>query len=291
MIILIGVRTLMANWGKNIRLFLMDGNSDGRWMCELSNWTGKAYKIPRTMLKKCEGRPDLNSSGVYFLFGTDDETGNPFVYIGESEEIYKRVSQHLSAQFYWIEAVVFISKDEHLNKAHIKYLEHRFYNIATEVARYSVKNGNIPKKSAVSEAEEAELEEFITKVILMMGILGHPVFEPIISDENNHREENVLYFSRRNGKGGDARGKMTSEGFVVLKGSYIFPEFASYSPLSVKKLREKYSELINENGILEKDLLFTSPSYAATFVCGKSSNGLIEWKNKDGIPLKKIENI
>lgn len=278
----------MEKWGKSIRLFLMDGNADGRWMCELSNWTGKAYKIPRAMLKDCENRSDLNASGVYFLFGTDDETGKPFVYIGESEDIYKRLSQNLGQPFYWIEAIVFVSKDEHLNKAHIKYLERRFYDIAVDIARYSVKNGNIPKKSAVSEAEEAELEEFLSKVVLMMGILGHPVFESVLSQESNEKDD-ILYFSRKGGKGGEARGKITNEGFVVLKGSYIYPEYVEYSPESIRKLREQHADLINGEGILQKDLLFTSPSYAAVFVCGKNSNGLVEWKNAQNVTLKELE--
>lgn len=31
--------------GKTIRQFLIDGQADGRWVSEFSNWTGKAYKI------------------------------------------------------------------------------------------------------------------------------------------------------------------------------------------------------------------------------------------------------
>lgn len=52
--------------GKKITLFLMDGDPNGRWTCELSNWTGKAYKIPRTLLKDCATRADLKQAGVYF---------------------------------------------------------------------------------------------------------------------------------------------------------------------------------------------------------------------------------
>jgi hypothetical protein len=36
---------------KLISFFLIDGIPDGRVACELSNWTGKAYKIPRTLFK------------------------------------------------------------------------------------------------------------------------------------------------------------------------------------------------------------------------------------------------
>jgi len=33
--------------GKSISLFLMDGTPDGVVACELFNWTGKGFKIPR----------------------------------------------------------------------------------------------------------------------------------------------------------------------------------------------------------------------------------------------------
>ncbi|MEG1788993.1 MAG: hypothetical protein RR268_07245, partial [Kiritimatiellia bacterium] len=32
-------------FGKRIQLFLVDGTPNGRWICELSNWTGIAYKL------------------------------------------------------------------------------------------------------------------------------------------------------------------------------------------------------------------------------------------------------
>jgi hypothetical protein len=38
--------------GKSLKIFMMDGIPSGRWMCELSNWTGKAYKIPRTYYRE-----------------------------------------------------------------------------------------------------------------------------------------------------------------------------------------------------------------------------------------------
>ena len=49
----------MKSRGKSINLFLMDGESTGRIKCTLANWTGVAYKIPRTELEKCKDREDL----------------------------------------------------------------------------------------------------------------------------------------------------------------------------------------------------------------------------------------
>ena len=71
----------MPTRGKNIQLFLMDGDPGGRIKCTLANWTGIGYKIPRTELEKCRGRDDLAQSDVYFLFGTSDETGDAVVYL------------------------------------------------------------------------------------------------------------------------------------------------------------------------------------------------------------------
>lgn len=92
-------------FGKVIKLFLMDGTPNGRWMCELSNWTGIAYKIPRNMVKESENREELSAPGVYFLFGRDDEKDKPLVYIGEAENIIKRLKQHLDKKDNWNEVI------------------------------------------------------------------------------------------------------------------------------------------------------------------------------------------
>lgn len=76
----------MANRGKSINLYLMDGSADGRIKCTLANWTGIAYRIPRTDIELCKDRDHLKQSGVYFLFGVSDETGEPVVYIGQAGE-------------------------------------------------------------------------------------------------------------------------------------------------------------------------------------------------------------
>ena len=74
----------MATRGKSINIFLMDGEPTGRIKCTLANWTGVAYKIPRTALDLCKERDDLKQSGIYFLFGTSDQTGNNVVYVGQA---------------------------------------------------------------------------------------------------------------------------------------------------------------------------------------------------------------
>jgi len=86
-----------VNHGKTIKLFLIDGDANGRISCELSNWSGKAYKIPRTKVKECADRDDLQSPSVYLLLGKDEE-GIELVYIGEAESILTRLNSHLNSK-------------------------------------------------------------------------------------------------------------------------------------------------------------------------------------------------
>lgn len=81
-------------------MFLMDGDVNSRIKCTLANWTGVAYKIPRTELDRCKEREDLKWCGVYFLFGISDETGKNIAYIGQAgmrkngEGILNRLYEH-----------------------------------------------------------------------------------------------------------------------------------------------------------------------------------------------------
>ncbi|KMK75264.1 methionine sulfoxide reductase [Alkalihalobacillus pseudalcaliphilus] len=293
--------------GKSINLFLMDGEPNGRIKCTLANWTGLAYKIPRTKLDSCKGRDDLSQSGVYFLFGISDQTGESVVYIGQAgvrkngEGILCRLQEHKrnSNKDYWTEAVVFTTSNNSFGPTEISYLENRFTKIAKEAERYVVKNGNDPTSGNITEEKESELEEFIDYTKIIMGTLGHKVFERLadskttITSNNDvfESDDRILHMKRKIRKSGriiEANCKQTSEGFVVLRGSGIEREGSNSIPPGIKETRK--SAKIDDGGILQEDILFKSPSYAAAFVTGSSVNGLIEWKTKEGMTLKEIEN-
>ena len=297
----------MATRGKNIQLFLMDGDATGRIKCTLANWTGVAFKIPRTELDKCKDRDDLKQSGVYFLFGASDETGKGIVYIGQAgarkngEGILNRLQEHKRnpEKDYWTEAIVFTTSNNSLGATEISYLENRFCNMALKAKRYEVKNGNDPTPGNITEEKESEMEEFIDYAKVIMGTLGHKLFEsvskPAIStkattNENETDDMIQLHLERtiKNVGKVEAIGTQTAEGFVVLQGSSISPVDDDTVPAVIKERRAKAQ--FDENHILKEDLLFSSPSYAAMFVIGKSANGLTSWKTEDGKTLKSLES-
>ena len=50
-------------YGKSIELFLVNGSADSLITAELSNWNGKALKIPRIEVASCS-RDDITQAGV-----------------------------------------------------------------------------------------------------------------------------------------------------------------------------------------------------------------------------------
>jgi hypothetical protein len=283
----------MTKFGKTIKLFLIDGEPSGRMTCELSNWTGKAYKIPRIKIKDCTDRPELNNPGVYLLFGKN-EIGMDLVYIGEAETVYKRLSQHLNQKDFWTEAIVFISKDENLNKAHIKYLENRLFELAKIVNRYQIENSTTPTLSSIAEADRAEMEEFIQNIKILINTLGHKVFEEKRETKPSHPQDAYTFIIKAV-RGAEAQGEPTSEGFVVFKGSKVASSTVPSMTSNFLKLRNELIEsgvIVSNNGVLEfpEDYVFSSPSTAAAMVLCRNANGLTEWKLKDGTTLKDFES-
>lgn len=278
-------------FGKTIKIFLIDGDPNGRMSCELSNWQGKAYKIPRIKIKDCGDRDDLTSTGVYLLFGKDED-GKELVYMGEAESTLKRLNQQLTSKDFWNEAIIFITKDENLNKAHIKYLENRLHDIAKIANRYKIENSIIPTQTSISESDRAEMEEFIEYIKMLVNTLGHKVFDEKREFNLKQRQETFFIKGARSAFG---EGEPTSDGFVVFKNSKASGSIVTSMTPNFLKYRQKLLDegvVINKGEYLEfpEDYIFSSPSTAASIVLGRNANGLTEWKLKGGRTLKEFES-
>ncbi|RRC93053.1 GIY-YIG nuclease family protein [Erysipelotrichaceae bacterium OH741_COT-311] len=288
------------NKSKNFNLFLMDGEVTGRIKCTLLNWTGLAYKIPRSLLDSCKIRQDLKQSGVYFLFFKNDD-GQDEVYIGQAgvrknkECILHRVLEHLKDEFYFTDVVILTTQNNSFGPTEISYLENKFTNLAKEAQRYIVKNENEPNPGNVTEEKESELEDFVEYSKMVLGVLGYKIFVPLINNALTSTTEEIYNLNSKTKKSNyviKAKCKRTNEGFVVLKDSMIEMNDSETLPKSIKLLRDNLREN-NEivNGRITKDYLFNSPSYAAMFILGMSRNGRTEWKNKEGLTLKELDEM
>ncbi len=287
----------MKKRGKNLKIYLMDGEASGRWTCELSNWNGKAYRFSKLQLKNCKDIDELLKPAVYLLFGYNEETDKQIVYIGETDKGIERLGQHLSDsdKDWWNDTVVFVSQGDNLNKAFVKYLEHVLYKKAYAAGRFELANINEPTKSKISLSDSDELDEFADNIELILPTLGYKVLQPVINnrvdDSTNNCANEILQIKSKDMI--VARGKVVDDGFVVLKNSML-----SYSDLSKIKSStangavNALNKCVADGSIVEnifvKDTLFSNPSYAAQVILGYRCSGPQNWKNSAGTTLKQL---
>lgn len=287
-------------------MFLMDGEVTGKIKCTLSNWTGVIYKIPRIQLADLKSRDEMKQSGIYFLFGRDEDKQKNITYIGQAtnrkngEGVLLRVQEHTrdSHVDYFNDVIILTTQNNSFGPTEISYLENKFTQLAKESGRYIVKNGNEPNPGNVTEEKQSELDEVVENVLMIVGTLGYRVFIPMttkVDQQARNEVEQYLYLKRKMKKSDqiiEAKCERTTEGFVVLEGSQVEMIDSPAIPTSLKELRK---ELIKANvikgGILQEKHLFSSPSYAAAFVLGMNTNGRMDWKDKDGKTLKELEEM
>jgi hypothetical protein len=274
--------------GRSIRIFLVDGTTSGLRTAELGLSTIKALVVPRASLSAATKRPEVRKTGVYILVGRDpDKPGVRKNYIGEGDCVLTRLVAHDKDQEkdFWEEAVVFVSKDENLTKSHARFLESRFISAAYQAKRCTVTNATTPPdQGRLPEADELEMEEFISQAGLLLGSLGYDLFS-VVQEAPPEPTAEFVY----SGEGFSACCVVdaASGQFVVRKGSKARKHEAPAMQEGYKALRAR----LLETGVLvedadsysfTQDYPFTAISAAAQVVSGQNVSGRTTWKLKDG---------
>ena len=245
-------------------------------------------EVPRTRLDEFSRMPESRQVGLYFLFGP--EADDPQVYIGQTGDLRARLSSHHSTKDFWQRALVLVSRTNSLTQTHALFLEWHCLKLASEASRYSVENGNAGSKPHTPAPLEADCLEIFETGSILLSTLGFPIFEPVA--KNAGQADEVFYCTAA---GSDGRGILTDDGFVVLKGSIGRKDnVPSIKGTSDERFRAKLVEagVMREEGkkvIFEKDHLFGSPSMAGIALLGRTTNGWLTWKAKDGRTLDELK--
>jgi hypothetical protein len=275
--------------GFSVRVFLPDGDPAGVKVIEKSNWTGTGLVIPRPLFAEAKRRAELDRAGVYLLVGESERGPLPKVYVGEGDPVRPRLEQHGRAKDFWTHAVVFTSKDQNLNKAHVQRLESRLVELASAAKRCVLDNGNVPQPPSLSEADTAEVEGFLDDVRLCLPTLGYPFLESAQAGSGTRTGPLTI-----RARGAEAQGTETPDGFVVRAGAKVAKSVTESMHAYLRDIRD---ELIQQGVLrdagefyeLVQDYTFQSPSTAASVVVGRNMNGREAWKTADGRTLKSIQ--
>ncbi|MCY3629719.1 MAG: GIY-YIG nuclease family protein [Bacteroidota bacterium] len=221
--------------GFKIEIFAADGNPQGLRLIEKSNWIGLGIVCPRGSYPQAKKRDEFSRSGVYMLIGHDGDS-LPMLYVGESEQVVKRLDSHYTDKDFWQQAIIFTTNGDQyqLNKAQVKYLESRLLEFAKKAGRSELQNKGTPK-SLLKEADRAVLENYLDELLSLLPLLGVPFLELDDLSENDRH----LYFCK--GKGYNAKGLEENMGFRVLKGSIARAEVRPSMKKHVRSYFNAYS--------------------------------------------------
>ncbi len=161
-----------------IRVFVPDGDPEGVRLIDRMNWTGHGIVFPREKWLTTKQRPEFSRTGVYILSGYGEGEENlPTIYIGEGDVIRSRIKSHFQNKDFWDRAIVFTATNNSLNKAHVKWIEHALVKRAIQANRCKLDNGTEPQPPALSEAELADTEAFLSEILQILPLIGLRVFE------------------------------------------------------------------------------------------------------------------
>ncbi len=280
--------------GSTIKLYLADGQAAGIRVVEKDNWSGVGVDCSRKDLPRAREREEFEGSGVYVLSDFDDDSdGLPQIYVGEAENLGKRLSGHANTKDGWGRLVIFTSRDASINKAHAKYLESRLCELASAAKRCVLQNKTEPQPPKLSDSDRDQAETFLREVLVVLPVVGISEFETASKPgdkDSSGDEEYELAAAKASGKGIE-----TGEGFKVFAGALATATEQIAASSATKQLRvdlKANGALIpGPDGMLSltQDYVFNSPSGAASFLIGSSVNGRTAWKLPGGRTLKAVQ--
>lgn len=255
--------------------------------------TIRSVYVPRGSLQVFARRDEAGRTGVYILLGEDpDVPGRLKIYIGEGDEVLKRIVEHDkdADKDFWDRAVVFVSKDQNLTKAHVRHLEARLIELAARAKRSTLFNKTSPNGGILPEADLADMEEFVSQVRLLLATMGIDALDEADagpSGAGKQKKPAAAPTFSMTGDGYEAKCSIVDGEFVVQKGSLARKtEAPSLSESSKAKRAEMQSSGVLQVGaaglLFTQDYAFKSASGAAQVVCGANVNGRAIWKSKDG---------
>lgn len=282
----------MTERPKTIQIFLPGGDPRGVRVAEITTRIVQVIEVPRSLLADFLKMPESSQVSVYFLVGEGEERGQQRVYVGQTGDLRGRLISHNRDKEFWQRALVLISRTNSITQTHALFLEWHCLQAVRNAARFTDENGNKGSKPHTPAPLEADCLEIFETGHALLSTLGYPLFDAV-ADGGTGGSRNEMFYCKASGA--DGRGLYTKDGFVVLKGSngrkQIVPSLVN-TPSAALRESLAVSGVLREEGdklVFTKDHLFRTPSGAAIALLGRTANGWVEWKTKDGQTLDALK--
>jgi hypothetical protein len=278
--------------GRTLKLYLAHGKPSGVITAELGVSLVRAAVASRTALPELIRREEAARTGIYPLVGPDpDLPVRQLVYVGEGDQVKTRLASHDAdeAKEFFTRAVLIVSKDENLTKAHGRYLESRIIAAIRGAGRAKLVNGTEQQFRGLPEPEIADMERVLDEIEILLPVLGFDVLPPMAGNQL-HQEGIVPVAPTFTADIRKAKARAVERGgeFVVLAGSTALRRESDAIPQSVKDARKA----LIEAGVLvadadtelyrfSQDASFGSRSGANAAVAGRADNGRTTWRVED----------
>lgn len=229
-----------------------------------------------------------NTNGVYVLLGDEDVIDQ--VYIGETNDLYKRFKNHRSNKEFWNIGYAIINETGSFDKAHLTYLESLMISKARECQNSDVQNDNAGQPSRITDEKKFDCLNYFQTIVLLVETLGLNIFKVNLNKTSVQSSDTTVFKYSGKDKSWDASCIVIDNTYVVLKGSKMRKEVveslkAKYTKSFVLSSRNKLisnTNLIEDKGdyyLFKQDYAFKSPSAAAGTISGRHDNGWLKWKN------------
>jgi hypothetical protein len=289
---------------------LLDGKPDGLIKVTLLGWTVTIFTAPKGRHQELKQTDEAKRPGVYILAGSSEiETNKEMIYIGESDDLWERLDQHIGdpEKEFWQRTVIITSSDDSLTKAHVRYLESKLVNIAFErgqtSGRTDVVNGNIPKPAYLHPSDISLMDQkFLPGLEILLPIIGLRFTLPTLAEkvrtlqQSSGEEYDVSPIFYLKHKSIEAKLRQDGTDFFVLSGSQAVKAITT-SLIDRHKLRRE--QLLGQGLLIDgksadeliftADVPFTSLSAAASLVSGTSLSGPSNWRLENGMSYNEWE--
>ncbi len=269
---------------KKLEIIYHNGQPDGIRSIRRHLSTMTTYVIPRPLLSEAKKLSGVNRPGIYYLISENDDNKIAQIYVGQTRNGISRLDDHNRSKDFWNKAILFLADSKTFSLDMISGLEAYAIAKAHDAKRYKVENAVNPKYE-IDEYDLPLIEEVYEEIKFIMATQGYKME----NSKTTLNDANILHTTRNNIAG---IGVYDGEKFEVLEGSQIDMNRKCHSA-TIEKQRQtalQNGDIADENGAfkLRVSVSFTSPSSAAMFVLGGSTNGWVEWKSKEGKTLDEL---